>query len=122
MNKILEIINDEMISIVDEYYYLTNDREKVIYPYFTGEYFESGYTYENGVTTGQLLLEGWTRGSNAELNEIVSKIKSHFAHLQIVKDEIAIAFECGSISPQRADDPELKKIEIYIDITYWKGK
>lgn len=122
MNKVLEIINSEMTSLGLDYSYMTNDKEKVTYPYWTGEYFESGYSSENAMTSGQLLIEGWMRGSYYNLIAEAERIKAHFDALQIVVNGVAIAFEFNSMSSLRTDDPELKKIEINIDIVYWKGK
>ena len=122
MNKVLGIITSEMTSLGIDYYYMTNDSAKVTYPYFTGEYFESGYSSENAMTSGQLLIEGWMRGSYYNLIAEAEKIKAHCDALQIVTDGVAIATEFSSMSSLRTDDPELKKIEINIDIVYWKGK
>lgn len=111
-----------MMELGIDYHFMTNDKEKVTYPYVTGEYYESGYSNENAMTTGQLLLEGWMRGNFSELHGVATKIKSHFDMLQVVTNEVAVAFEFNSFNPLRTDDPELKKFEIYIDIVYWKGK
>lgn len=122
IEKVLEIINQEMIGLGIDYHFMTNDKEKVTYPYVTGEYYEAGYSSENAKTTGQLLLEGWQRGLYSDLISVANSIKNHFDELQIVTDDVAIAFDFNTFNPLRTDDPELKKFEIYIDIVYWKGK
>lgn len=96
-------------------------REKVIYPYFTGEYYENDFTFEDNSTGGEILVEGWTRGTWGELLDICEKIKKHFANYSTVIDDTAISITYLNAAPIRTGDIELKKIQIRLSTKTWKG-
>lgn len=121
MENVLNVINEEMKKLGIDYYYLTNTSESVTYPYVTGEYYESGYTFEDGSTEANLLLEAWTRGSNLDLVRLNDDIKEYFKDFRTIKDGCAIHISYASNYPRRTNDINLKKIEINLDIRYWKG-
>lgn len=122
IDKVLEIINDEMTNIGVDYSYMINDKEPITYPYVTGEYSENGYSSENKMTTCDLLLECWNRGSEYGLIEVINKIKNHFDNFSTVQDGVGVAIDYSSCVPRRTNDINLKKVEIHLDIVYWKGK
>lgn len=121
IDKVLQIINEEMQKLNINYFYLYNDSEKVTYPYVTGEYAESSYAHENQMTQGDLLLECWNRGSDINLIAVINKIKEHFAEFQTVKNNIGIAINYNSCVPRRTNDINLKKYEMHLDVVHWKG-
>lgn len=122
MEKILKIINEQMKSLGIEYYYLYNNAPKVIYPYVTGEFTQSTFSYEDGSNNGDMLLECWNRGSQLSLIYLLQKIKEHFEDLRVVKDSTVAHISFNSAYPVRTNDAELLKIEIHLDITYWEGE
>lgn len=97
-------------------------REKVTYPYFTGEYYENDFTFEDNSTGGEILLEGWARGAWAELYELSDKIKTHFANFTTIIENTAISITFLNAAPVRTGDIELKKIQIRLETKAWKGQ
>lgn len=97
-------------------------RDKVIYPYFTGEYYENDFIFEDSSTGGEILLEGWTRGTWAELYELSDKIKTHFANFTTIIENTAISITFLNAEPVRTGDIELKKIQIRLSTKAWKGQ
>ena len=61
MEQVLEVINEQMQILGIQYFDMINTSAKVTYPYVTGELTQSGYSYEDGSNTADLLLEAWTR-------------------------------------------------------------
>ena len=121
MQKVLEIINHEMALLGINYFYLTNDSPQIVYPYVTGEYSESEYTYEDGANSGEMLLECWTRGSNLDLVELNEKIKDHFRNFKAYDNKFACYIAYNSNYPRRTNDNSLKKLEIHLSVVYWEG-
>ena len=96
-------------------------RGAIVYPYFTGEYFTNNYSFEDNKTSGEILLEGWTRGTWDELNALDEQIKAHFANFTTVKDGTAVSIAYLNSIPVRTGDIELKKIQIRLETKSWKG-
>ena len=102
-------------------YALMEWKKDAVYPYFTGEYFENSFSYEDCSTTGEILLEGWTRGSLTELYSLSEKIKEHFANFTAIVDSAGMSITFINASPVRTGDIELKKIQIRLATKSWKG-
>lgn len=122
MKEILQIINAEMQSLGIEYYYLYNNASTVKYPYVTGEYTETGYSFEDNSNRGDMLLEVWNKGSQSNLIEVLNKIKNHFRDLYITKDTVVAHIAFNSAMPVRTNDSSLFKLQINLDINYWEGE
>lgn len=122
MDKLLQIINEEMNKIGIDYYYLYNNSPNVTYPYVTGEYTESDYEYEDNHNGGDLLLECWTRGSQLELLNLHQKIKEYFRELRVSKNDIYAVISYNTANDVRTNDATLFKKEIHLDINYWEGE
>lgn len=122
MKEILQIINEQMKALGIEYYYLYNNASNVKYPYVTGEYTESGYSYEDNSNSGDMLLELWNRGSQLELIELSNKIKNHFRYLQVSKGQVFANIVYNSAMPIRTNDASIFKLEIHLDVNYWEGE
>lgn len=122
MKEILQIINTEMQSLGIEYYYLYNNASTVKYPYVTGEYTETSYSYEDNSNSGDMLLEVWNKGSQKELIEVQNKIKNHFRDLHINTSTITAHIAYNSAIPVRTNEASLFKLQINLDINYWEGE
>lgn len=122
MKEILQIINEQMKALGIEYYYLYNNASNVKYPYVTGEYTESGYSYEDNSNSGDMLLELWNRGSQLELIELSNKIKNHFRYLQVSKGKVFANIVYNSAMPIRTNDASIFKLDIHLDVNYWEGE
>lgn len=118
--KVIETLTTEMKKL-DINYALMEWKKDVVYPYFTGEYYENSFNYEDCSTTGEILLEGWTRDTWTELYSLCEKIKQHFANFTTVADKTGISITFINASPVRTGDMELKKIQIRLATKSWKG-
>lgn len=119
-NKVISVIAEEMKNLNINYALMQWNKD-VAYPYFTGEFYENSFKYEDGSTGGEMLLEGWTRGTWTELYELTEEIKSHFANFSTIQDNTGISITYLNSSPIRTGDIQLKKIQIRLDIKTWKG-
>ncbi len=120
--KLLSVIGKEMTKLGINYSYLYYDSEEIIYPYVTGEYIENGYTFENGAYMGYLFLECWHKGSNTELLLLCEKIKEHFRCFNHYEEGFTCNVSYSNKEEQQQDDIDLKKIEIQLDVKYWRGE
>lgn len=116
--KILEVLSREINSIGINYSLVT--ATKPVYPYFTCEPQENGWSFEENKTTGEFLLEGWTRGSWTELFAQKQKIKKHFADFRCVEDGTAMNINFLTSNPVVTGEAELKKIQIRLDFQEWQ--
>lgn len=97
--------------------------DKIVYPYFVGEYQEIPPASEDGLQESTFILNGWTRGEWADLEAAKQKIREYFHPIKgkqaIAKDgsAVAIFYENGFAVP--TGDAELKKIEIHLSVKEW---
>ena len=98
-----------------------NESETLVYPYITGEYYENDFRFEDGASSGEILLEVWSRGSQLELLAVNEAIKALFTNYEKVIDGIGIAISYLGNSPRRTDVEGLKKLEIRLQINYWES-
>lgn len=122
MEQVLEVINEQMQILGIQYFDMINTSAKVTYPYVTGELTQSGYSYEDGSNTADLLLEAWTRNERLELIQLCEKIKNHFKDFTTEKNGVVMHISYMGAIPQRTNDYGLKKSQINLDIHYWEGE
>lgn len=122
METVLAIIEREMRLIGIDYHFMINKSAPVIYPYVTGEYNESEYSFEDASNSGEMLLEAWTRGSYLELIRLNDKIKQHFKDFRVFENGISLHIAYNGNYPRRTNDNTLKKLEIHLQIEYWEGE
>ena len=122
MIDVLEIINKELNDLGIEYYYFYNTSETVTYPYVTGEFTQSDYTFEDGANYGDFLLEVWNRGKMLPILEVVQKIKDHFRDFRYVEGNKTFHISFQSAVPLRTNEETLNKYEVHLDVYYWEGE
>lgn len=94
------------------------------YPYFVGEYTESGTLTEDGAKEYTLLLTGTTKGSWMSLEEHKEKIEDHFPSVggfRTSTDEGAVVIFYDNSFPVDTGEADLKRIQINLQIKAWKG-
>lgn len=120
----LKIISNAMSSMGIEYDLGTYTKKPVVYPYFVGEYQESEPMTEDGHQETTFMLNGFSRGSWADLENAKERIETYFNRVQgnIVMAEdgsaVAIFYSDALIVP--TGDAELKRIQINLKIHEWK--
>lgn len=120
----LKIISNAMSSMGIEYELGTYTKKPVVYPYFVGEYQESEPMTEDGHQETTFMLNGFSRGSWADLENAKERIETYFNRVQgnIVMAEdgsaVAIFYSDALIVP--TGDAELKRIQINLKIHEWK--
>ena len=90
-------------------------------PYFTGEYQESESMTEDGLQECNFILNGFTRGSWADMEAAKENIEKHFRNKIVIADNgsaVAIFYANSFIVP--TNDAELKRMEIHLRIKEWK--
>lgn len=122
MNDIIEKMTSLMQGLNIDYYYLINNAPQVTYPYCTGEFTQSEYSYEDNSNKGDFLLELWNRGSYTPLITLENTIKNYFRNLHVMKGNTAIAINYNASMPIETNEANLYKIEIHLDISYWEGE
>ena len=124
--EVLSIIYEELDGMNINYYYMINDSSDVVYPYVIGEYYEYDYKFEDNSSSGEVLLEVWTRGLDSELIDIKDKIKNRFKnyHKAILKDnmDFSVFISYLNKTPRRTDIEGLKKLEIRLQTNYWESE
>ena len=122
MNK-LGYIEQELrkISVPYEFGQWT---KAVKYPYFVGELGQDNITAEDGVIETAFILNGGNRGKTLDLEVIKEKVMKHFNPIYGLRiptetGALIITYESANYIPQ--NDSDLKKIEINLKITEWKG-
>lgn len=94
------------------------------YPYFVGDYDESPGAYEDGVSDSFFRITGFTRHTWAELYAVDKKLKQMFplttGKTAILGDGSGIAVFYDSSAPEPTGEEGLKKLEIRLQIKFWK--
>ena len=117
--ELLKIINEELNKIVS--YEYCEYKGELKYPYAVGEYNETGVTFEDNATTGEFILTLFNRGKEIDLIKIKEKIKDLFIDYRIEKEIGTFYINFRNKLFIQSDEEDLKKMEIYLDIKYWKG-
>lgn len=98
----------------------------VVYPYFVGEYQETPSINEDGMQETAFILNGFSRESWTQLEEIKEKIKNYFGRVgekTVITDNgsaVAVFYSHSLIVP--TGDAKLKRIEINLTIKEWSVK
>ncbi len=94
------------------------------YPYFVGDYDESGAVNEDGMTDTIFRITGFTRHSWSELYGFDKKIKELFPRIEgkraVLPDGSGITAFYNSSQPTPTSEEDLKKLEIRVEIKFWK--
>ena len=123
----LKIISDDMASLGIEYdigTYSGDEKGKVIYPYFVGEYQEIEPYTEDGLQETMFMLNGFSRGSWSALEEAKEKIERHFSKVygnrMITANGSAVVIFYANSLIVPTGDAELKRIQINLRVKEWK--
>lgn len=123
MKSALGIIATELNSIGVPYEFM-RWTSTVTDRYFVGEYTETPTLTEDGKEEGTMILTGTTRGTWMELEQDKEKIKNHFPSiygLRIPTEDGAVVIRYRESFPVDTGEADLKRIQINLDITQWKG-
>lgn len=120
----LKLISDGMEAVSLNYAF-AEWKGKIAYPYFVGEYQEQPVVSEDGLQEADFILNGFTRGSWAELEAAKTKIENYFLRdgrtaIAPSGNAVAICYNNSLVVP--TGDAELKRIEIHLDVKEWKVK
>ena len=120
----LKIIAHGMKSLGLDYALGTYNKNPISYPYWTGEYIEDPITSESGLQKSTFILTGFNRGELMELEREKTKIKDFFDRISgeiVMTDDgsaVAIFYLSGHLV--KTVDPNLKKIQINLDVQEWR--
>ena len=121
---VLKLISDGMTACKLNYAFAEWKR-KPVYPYFVGEYREQPAVSEDGLQEADFILNGFTRGSWADLEAAKTKIENYFDRYGLTaiassRNAVAICYNNSFVVP--IGDAELKRIEIHLAVKEWKVK
>ena len=94
---------------------------KVIYPYFVGEYQEAESLTEDGLQEATFILNGFSKGSWLELEQAKEKIEKVFNFNTVILPSgngMTVFYSGSLVIP--TGDAELKRIQINLAINEWK--
>lgn len=123
MREILKVINDQMTAIGINYEFGRMSKSLPEYPYWVGEYTEPESMTEDGKEQPTIILTGFSRGKYLELETEKSKIKERFRRgVSLLTENGSAVYICyGGSIPIPQEDDDLKKIQVNLNIKYWKG-
>jgi len=106
--------------------YSGDEKGKVIYPYFVGEYQEIEPYTEDGLQETMFMLNGFSRGSWSALEEAKEKIERHYSKVDgnrmITANGTAVVIFYANSLIVPTGDAELKRIQINLRVKEWKVK
>ncbi len=120
MLEVLKVIATGMQSLNINYEFeeWTDD---IVYPYFIGEYEETGGDTEDGLSEAVFMLTGTTRGSWLELEGIKSQIESYFKDYRTISENgNGLVIKYAGSFPVQTGEAELKRVQINLNIKEWK--
>ena len=90
-----------------------------------GEYREQPAVSEDGLQEADFILNGFTRGSWADLEAAKTKIENYFDRYGLTaiassRNAVAVCYNNSFVVP--IGDAELKRIEIHLAVKEWKVK
>ena len=94
---------------------------KVVYPYFVGEYQEAESLTEDGLQEATFILNGFSKGSWLELEQAKEKIEKVFNFNAVILPSgngLTVFYSGSLVIP--TGDAELKRIQINLAINEWK--
>lgn len=120
----LKLISDGMEAVSLNYAFM-EWKGKIAYPYFVGEYQEQPVVSEDGLQEADFILNGFTRGSWAELEAAKAKIENFFSRdgrtaIAPSGNAVAICYNNSLVVP--TGNAELKRMEIHLTVKEWKVK
>lgn len=123
MITLLSILNEELTKLGIDYEYEVRTVENS-YPYFVGTADIIENQSEYGGTAGTVTLYGFDYDNGMyRLLQANEKIKEHFENFIEVKEDAAVSIEYNSAMPFADQaDAKLKRINITMNFTSWKGK
>lgn len=119
MTTVLEIIKDGMDTLGLNYAFPRWEDEPDD-PYFTGEYQEIESMTEDGLRECDFILNGFTRGSWADMESAKEKIEKHFNRTVMADNGSAVAIFYANSFVIPTGDAELKRLEIHLKVKEWK--
>lgn len=98
---------------------------EVNYPYWVGELTEDPVMTEDGLEESTMILTGFHRGKQIDLETVKNKIKQHFDPIDGLcaktdSGSITVFFDGSFFIP--SGEADLKKMQINLKIKEWKGK
>lgn len=120
----MKLISDGMEACKLNYAFM-EWKGKPVYPYFVGEYQEQPAVSEDGLQEADFILNGFTRGSWADLEAAKTKIENYFNRYGLTAiapsgNAVAVCYNNSFVVP--TGDAELKRIEIHLAVKEWKVK
>ena len=94
---------------------------KVVYPYFIGEYQEAESLNEDGLQEATFILNGFSKGSWLELEQAKETIEKVFNFTAVILPSgngLTVFYSGSLVIP--TGDAELKRIQINLAIKEWK--
>ena len=119
-NNALKYIDDQLTEAGINYEFgeWTSD---IVYPYFTGEYQETGVSQESGEQEIDFILNGFSRGKAIDLENAKQIIEQLFTfNTSILANGSGIDVSYSGSFPIQTGDSELKRIQINLKIKEWK--
>ena len=117
---LLKFINDKLTSASINYE-LGEWASDIVYPYFVGEYYETGFDTESGLSECDFTLDGFTRDTWDTLETARETIERLFSDCTTILENgsgVDISYSDSLIVP--TGDSELKRIKISLKIKEWK--
>ena len=119
INAVLVAVKEGMESIGLNYAFVRWEEDPTD-PYFTGEYQERESMTEDGLQECDFILNGYTRGSWADMEAAKEKIEKYFNRTVMADNGSAVAIFYANSLVIPTGDEELKRIEIHLNIKEWK--
>ena len=122
----LKIIDKAMETLGLEYGFMRYNKKPVASTYWVGEYQESPPVDESGHRTSTFMLTGHHRGEWDVLETQKEQIENYFNKVSgktVMADDgsaVAVFYSNGLVVP--SIDPELKRMQINLDIHEWSVK
>lgn len=117
-SELLGVIDNLLSNFNYEYGEYTGELK---YPYIVGEYNESSYQFEDNISSGEIILTCFHRGTESELINIKEQIKDIFADYRTNTKSGTVYISYRNKLFIRSGEAELKKMEIYLDTKILKG-
>ncbi len=121
MTDALHILDEALAELGLKYAFMRWDDE-VKYPYMVGFYDEIETNSEDGQSKYEFTIEIFHRGTFLDLEKIKEKVKQYFTKdgriWNVKNNAVVISYERALLIEQ--DDPELKRMNIYLMIKKWE--
>jgi len=118
--KVLEIVNNELLAVGIRYEYGEFEGNDIALPYMVGAYSEDDFVFENNSTEGGFVLAVFG-ASEFELVTLTQKVKDVFTDFRYPFDGGMVYIEYTRKLPLQSGTKGITKNEIHLDVRYWKG-